>query len=97
MFCHQQSRPSGAKQLQTELAAMLNTSPLTPDTWRPPIVSIGNLYEPADFCRKDGGTHAKNIGSSRTLLISGQLALRMERKALMEINDALRAAFWNLS
>ena len=81
----------GAKQLQTELAAMLNTSPLTPDTWRPPIVSIGNLYEPADFAEKTAELMQKISDHHAHLLISGQLALRMERKALMEINDALRA------
>ncbi len=81
----------GAKQLQTELAAMLNTSPLTPDTWRPPIVSIGNLYEPAGFAEKTAELMQKISDHHGHLLISGQLALRMERKALMEINDALRA------
>ncbi|HCS77267.1 MAG TPA: methylmalonyl Co-A mutase-associated GTPase MeaB, partial [Syntrophaceae bacterium] len=31
----------GAKQLQTELASLMNASPLPADGWRPPIVSIG--------------------------------------------------------
>jgi LAO/AO transport system kinase len=81
----------GAKQLQTELAAMLNTSPLTPDAWRPPIVSIGNLYETTGFAEKTAELMQKISDHHAHLLISGQLALRMERKALMEINDALRA------
>lgn len=81
----------GAKQLQTELSSMLNTSPSTADTWRPPIVSIGNLYEPAGFAEKTAELMQKISDHHAHLLVSGQLALRMERKALMEITDALRA------
>jgi len=81
----------GAKQLQTELGSMLNTSPSTSDTWRPPIVSIGNLYEPAGFAEKTAELMQKISDHHAHLLVSGQLALRMERKALMEITDALRA------
>jgi LAO/AO transport system kinase len=81
----------GAKQLQTELTSLLSTSPLPTGSWLPPIVSIGNLYEPVDFAEKTAELMQKISDHHAHLLISGQLALRMERKALMEINDALRA------
>ena len=81
----------GAKQLQTELTSLLNTSPLPPSAWRAPIVSIGNLYEPAGFAEKTAELAQKISDHHAHLLISGQLALRMERKALMEITDALKA------
>lgn len=80
----------GAKQLQTELDSMLNTSPSTSDTWRPSIVSIGNLYEPVGFAEKTAELLQKISDHHAHLLASGQLAERMERKALMEITDALR-------
>ena len=81
----------GAKQLQTELTSLLSASPLSPDAWRPPIVSIGNLYEPAGFAEKTAEL-AKSVSDHRAhLVVSGQFSERMERKALMEISDALRA------
>lgn len=81
----------GAKQLQTELASLLSASPLTADAWRPPIVSIGNLYEPAGFAEKTAQL-AKSVSDHRAhLVVSGQFSERMERKARMEISDALSA------
>ncbi len=81
----------GAKQLQTELTSLLNASPLTEDSWRPPIVSIGNLYEPEGFAEKTAELLKTILEHHTHLIVSGQLALRMERMALMEINDALHA------
>lgn len=81
----------GAKQLQTQLTSLLNTSPLPADAWRPPIVSIGNLYEPEGFAEKTAEL-MKTISKHHShLIVSGQLSERMERKAIMEFTDALRA------
>lgn len=80
----------GAKQLQTELTSLLNASPLTEDSWRPPIVSIGNLYEPEGFAEKTAELVKTILEHHTHLIVSGQMALRMERMAIMEINDALR-------
>lgn len=81
----------GAKQLQTELAALLNATQYAPDDWRPPVVSIGNLYEPAGFAEKTAELAQKVLDHHDHLIVSGQLAERMERKAMMEITDALKA------
>lgn len=81
----------GAKQLQTELASLLAASPKSAGSWRPPIVSIGNLYEPAGFAEKSAELAQKISDHYAHLVISGQLSERMERKALMEITDALRS------
>ncbi|MEE9910383.1 MAG: methylmalonyl Co-A mutase-associated GTPase MeaB [Deltaproteobacteria bacterium] len=81
----------GAKQLQTELAQLLAASPKPAGSWRPPIVCIGNLYEPAGFAEKTAELTQKISDHFAHLVISGQLALRMERKALMELSDALRS------
>jgi len=81
----------GAKQLQTELMSLLNTSTLPVDAWRPPIVSIGNLYEPEGFAEKTAEL-MKTISKHHShLIVSGQFSERMERKAIMEFTDALRA------
>ena len=81
----------GAKQLQTELTSLLSATPAGADTWRPPIVSVGNLYEPAEFAEKTAQLAQSVRDHFDHLIVSGQLALRMERKAMMEISDALRA------
>jgi LAO/AO transport system kinase len=82
----------GAQQLQTELTSLLNAYPLTPGAWRPPIVSIGNLYEPESFAEKTVELMQAISDHHAHLLTSGQLSERMERKALMEISDAIKAA-----
>ena len=82
----------GAEQLQTELTSLLNASPLPSGVWRPPIVSIGNLYEPERFAEKTVELMQAISDHHEHLLISGQLSERMERKALMEITEAIRAA-----
>lgn len=82
----------GAQQLQTELTSLLNASPLPPGTWRPPIVSIGNLYEPESFAKKTVELMQAISDHHAHLLVSGQLSERMERKALMEISDAIKSA-----
>ncbi len=81
----------GAKQLQTELTALQNATPHGPDDWRPPVVSIGNLYEPAGFAEKTAELAQKVLDHHDHLIVSGQLSQRMERKAMMEITDALKA------
>jgi LAO/AO transport system kinase len=81
----------GAKQLQTELTSMLNLSPKTADGWKPPIVMIGNAFEPAEFAEDTAGL-AKKIKEHHTYLQqSGKLNERMHRKAMAEIKDALGA------
>ena len=81
----------GAKHLKTELVSLLNATPLPPEAWRPPIVSIGNLYDPEGFTENTAELMLKISEHHAHLLTSGQLAERMERKAVMEITEALRA------
>ena len=52
---------------------------------------IGNLYEPAAFAEKTAELAQKVIEHYTYLKESGQLKERIERKAMMEINDALRS------
>jgi LAO/AO transport system kinase len=82
----------GAEQLQTELTSLLNASPLPSGAWRPPIISIGNIYEQESFAEKTAELMQAISDHHEHLLISGQLSERMERKALMEITEAIKAA-----
>ncbi|HPK53201.1 MAG TPA: methylmalonyl Co-A mutase-associated GTPase MeaB [Smithellaceae bacterium] len=82
---------SGARQLLTELQAMLgNTQP--PSTgWRPPVIMSGNAYEPLTFAESTAALGKKIEEHYIYLQNSGALTERLNRRALAEINDALKA------
>ena len=91
VFAINKADRAGAKQLHTELASLLNSTKLSPGAWRPPIVMIGNLYESAAFIEQIAELAQKVFDHYAYLQESGQMGKRMERKAMMELNDALRA------
>ena len=92
VFAINKADRAGANQLHTELASLLNSTKLSPGAWRPSIVMIGNLYEPAAFIEQMTELAQKVFDHYAYLQKSGQLGKRMERKAMMELNDALRAS-----
>jgi len=82
---------SGARQLLTELQAMLgNTQPPSPG-WRPPVIMSGNAYEPLTFAESTAALGKKIEEHYIYLQNSGALTERLNRRALAEINDALKA------
>jgi LAO/AO transport system kinase len=91
VFAINKADRAGAKQLHTELASLLNSAPQSADAWRPPIVMIGNLYEPITFIEQTAELAQKVAEHYAYLQESGQLDKRTERRAMMQINDALRA------
>jgi len=89
VFVVNKANRTGAKQLQMELASMLNLSPKTADGWKPPIVMIGDAFDPTAFA-EDTAKLAKKIGAHHIYLQqSGKFNERMHRKAMAEIKDAL--------
>jgi LAO/AO transport system kinase len=95
IFVINKANRAGAKQLQTELTSMLNLSPKTADGWKPPIVMVGDAFKPDTFA-EDTAKLAQKIEEHHIYLQqSGKLTERMHRKAMAEIKDALRPAFWN--
>ncbi len=82
------NRP-GANQLQTELASMLNLASKNGEGWQPPIVMVGDAFEPATFIEKTAELAQKIEEHHQYLIESGKLTERMHRKAMAEINDAL--------
>ena len=82
---------AGAKQLCTELTSMLNSAPQTTGSWRPPIVMIGNAFEPATFAEKTSELAQKINEHHIYLQNSGRLMERIHRKTMTEINDALHS------
>jgi LAO/AO transport system kinase len=89
VFAINKADRAGAKQLHTELASLLNSAPQSASAWRPPIVMIGNLYEPITFIEQTAELAQKVAEHYAYLQESGQLDKRAERRAMMQINDAL--------
>jgi LAO/AO transport system kinase len=82
----------GAAQLVSELTAMLNMAPEFAGGWRPPIIRIGNAFDPGPFGQSLEEL-AQAIGEHQRLLAeTGLLGDRMRRKTMVEIHEALRDA-----
>ena len=82
----------GTNQLLSELNAMLNMAPEFPGGWRPPVIRIGNVFDSGPFGERLVELSAAIGDHHRRLMEKDLLGDRMRRKALMEINEALRDA-----
>ncbi len=82
----------GANQLANELGSMLNMAPAFPGGWRPPVIKIGNCFEPQSFAQSVEELAEAISDHYRRLEETGLLGDRMRRKALVEIGEALRDA-----
>lgn len=91
VFAINKADRAGTRQLQTELMSMLNCAPDLPDDWRPPVVLVGNVYEPNAFAEKIEELVQKLEEHYLYLKSSGRMAERINRKITVEIKDALRA------
>jgi LAO/AO transport system kinase len=91
VFVINKANRSGAKQLHTELMSMLNSAPASLGDWRPPIVMVGNAFEPVTFAEKVAELVQKLEEHYLYLRSSGRMVERINRKIIVEISDALRA------
>lgn len=91
VFVVNKANRAGAKQLQMELTSMLNLASKNGEGWKPPIVMIGDAFEPATFIEKTAELAQKIEEHHKYLIESGKLTERMHRKAMAEIKDALSA------
>ncbi len=89
VFVINKANRAGARQLQTELASMLNLSPKASDGWKPPIVMVGDAFKPESFSENTAELAQKIEAHHLYLQQSGKLTERMHRKAMAEIKDAL--------
>ncbi len=89
VFVINKANRAGARQLQTELASMLNLSPQAADGWKPPIMMVGDAFEPEIFSKNTAELAQKIEEHHLYLRQSGKLTERMHRKAIAEIKDAL--------
>ena len=82
----------GSHQLANELMAMLNMIQEFPGGWRPPVIRIGNCFDPGPFAESLGELSAAISDHYRRLVETDLLGDRMKRKAMVEIHEALRDA-----
>jgi len=82
----------GSHQLLNELMAMLNMVPEFPGGWRPPVIRIGNCFDPGPFAESLGELSAAINDHYRSLVETDLLGDRMKRKTMVEIHEALRDA-----
>ncbi|MBU1745741.1 MAG: methylmalonyl Co-A mutase-associated GTPase MeaB [Proteobacteria bacterium] len=82
----------GSHQLESEIMSMLNMVSEFQGGWRPPIVRIGNCFEPGPFGESLEDLAAAIGDHYRRLVETGLLGDRMKRKTMVEIHEALRDA-----
>lgn len=82
----------GANQLSNELVSMLNMASGFPGGWRPPIIKIGNCFDPLSFSESIEKLSATIADHYRCLEETSLLGDRMKRKAIVEIGESLRDA-----
>ncbi|MDO9228843.1 MAG: methylmalonyl Co-A mutase-associated GTPase MeaB [Syntrophales bacterium] len=82
----------GSHQLESELMSMLNMVQEFQGGWRPPIVRIGNCFEPGPFGESLEELVAAIGDHYRQLVETDLLGDRMKRKTMVEIHEALRDA-----
>ncbi|MDI6742363.1 MAG: methylmalonyl Co-A mutase-associated GTPase MeaB [Smithella sp.] len=90
VFVINKANRAGAMQLHTELEGMLNLSSKATDGWKPPVVMVGDAFEPQTFAADTAALTNKIEEHQLYLQESGKLTERMHRKAMTEIHDALR-------
>lgn len=81
----------GAGKLYRELMNMLNMAKSFPGGWRPPIIKVENVFEPASFEESVGELFARIDEHYEILVSKDLLGDRIRRKTIMELNEALRS------
>ena len=82
----------GSGKLQREIMAMLDMSPIPAGGWRPPIVKIGNAFDPVEFEKGLEELATKILDHREYLINHNLLGDRIRRKRTHELNEALREA-----
>jgi len=82
----------GAGKLQRELMTMLDMSPIPAGGWYPPILKIGNAFQPESFGKDIDILSGKMDEHHQHLLNSKLMADRLRRKTTHELTEALRAS-----
>lgn len=91
LFVINKADREGTKKLTAMLVAMLDAIPVLAHDWRPPVIEIGDAFDPLPFKAQIEGLARKVDAHYAYLLEKGILGDRLRRKATVEIRDALNA------
>lgn len=90
IFVINKSDREGAGKLYAEVNMMLDMAPSFPGGWRPPVIMTKNVYEPEQFAQDVDQLAQKIEEHYQNLIENNLLGERTRRKALYELNEALR-------
>lgn len=82
----------GAGKLYKELMGMLDMAPSFPGGWRPPILMVESVFDPPKFAVEVEKIAGAIDAHYQHLIMHNILGDRVRRKALHEMNEALRQA-----
>jgi LAO/AO transport system kinase len=92
IFAINKANREGAGKLQRELMTMIDMSPIPSEGWRPPILTIGDAFNPDEF-EKDIEMLSTNVYAHYDYLINSNfIGDRLRRKTIHELNEALRSS-----
>lgn len=81
----------GTGKLYSEISNMLDMAGSFPGGWRPPIIKVGNVFDPASSKESLEELKTKIDEHYRNLVDNNLLEDRVRRKVVVELNDALRS------
>ena len=79
----------GTHKLQRELMAILDMSPNRSGRWRPPILTVESVFEPAKFRKGIEAVATTILGHHRYLFDNNVIGDCNRRRSFHELNDAL--------
>jgi LAO/AO transport system kinase len=85
----------GTNKLQRELMTILDMSPIPSGQWRPPILTVENVFEPEKFRKGIEDVSTTIRDHYQYLVHSNAIADRIRRRSLHELNDALVSCILN--
>lgn len=92
IFVINKSDREGAAKLQRELMIMLDMSPLGGESWRPPIINVGNAFKPEIFGRDIENLRESIEGHFEYLIKTNLMNERLRRRNQHELQEALRSS-----
>jgi len=82
----------GTSKLKRELMSMLEMSPGFAGGWRPPVLTISNIFEPAKYKMEMEMLAGTILDHYQHLVKSDFINKRIRRKAECELNEAIRSS-----
>ena len=89
IFVINKAHRDGTNKLQKELMTLLDMSPIPSGQWRPPILTVENVFEPVKFRKGIEAVAMTILDHYRYLFDNNVIGDRIRRRSHYELNDAL--------